>query len=598
MNDTMNPIVQHSPFPGQLILEQVKGTVSGRINPENDVVTAVGSDRDMFEYIPVSGCPHAKQTQVLMVLRNKNDQESAEQLMSSLKLDELAEAHHFVLLFPNPLDSGWNVQDSDDSDNDIQFLVRCFACLKKSKSATAGFNGMIYYLGTDPVSSAMAMTLAVKSPLDAAAIMIGAFPDGYQIPKGDQAQQVAWIYEDCNDATNYLKKVDCCETYIETNHVRAYTDAEDSNVHFYSTHNGLNAYELAQAWDWMFSETRRWRNDVFGIYQKRLNFSEEGFVKHYQDDMLGINNGFKHTWYEFIPEGLRGTQEKVPLVIYLHGINCVALYGAEQSGWSELAKQNGFIAVFPDPAIEERWNIWDDPRLPSDVSYIMALIKHMNEVHPIDESRIYVSGFSMGSMFTNALACSYPEVFAGALALNGPNQGYLNTLDQSRDGMLMFRPDSILRDIPFTNDAVSPVHLLADEEKNAKDLQMPFVQCVGLLDGVGFTGKNIWPLTQDKKSLWNETIKYWQNYNHLTEYDDPYDPEELSGLKSDRSWIDGRFTIQEWEPVNKNSFCTYRLICASRMPHAVDWREIELGWKYISQFRREKDGTIRRVSDE
>ena len=67
MNDQMNELVQFSPVAGALFLESVSGETSRKIEHENDVHAADGQDRSMYIYAPKSGCPDAKQAQILMV---------------------------------------------------------------------------------------------------------------------------------------------------------------------------------------------------------------------------------------------------------------------------------------------------------------------------------------------------------------------------------------------------------------------------------------------------------------------------------------------------------------------------------------------------
>lgn len=591
MFDTMNEIVKYSPFGGQLIKEDVKGNVSGKLNPENDVHVTVGGDRSMFSYIPAGGCPHAKQAQVLMVLRNENTLESAEKLLKQLKLDALAQERHFILLFPNPNEGGWNYNRDPKRDDDAAFLVRCFAALPKSKGKVAGFNGMIFYLGTTPEASAMISTLAVTSPLDAAAIMIGSYPGDYSLPKDKGAQQTAWLYEDNPVAETWLRRIN--EPLIASG--SHYWNEKNPNVQFWLSRGGLSAETVSDAWEKMFSETRRWRNDTFGIYQRRINFTQKGFTKHVNDTSLGDNNGMPHTWYEYIPERLRGTKQPVPLVFYFHGINCVALYGAEQSGWVEIADRDGLIVVFPDPSIEERWNVWDDRRIPSDVDYVMALLDHMKKVHPIDESRIYLSGFSMGSMFTNALAGLYPEVFAGGVACNGPDQGYLKTLDASVAGLKIFRPDTITAQLTPSTESESPAHRLIDEKKKEKDYRMPMVQFAGLLDGVGLTPKKSFPMKTLDDGMWIGTVQFWLHYNHL--HEEPlFADSTASGLASDSTDHCGRYINQSWYDAEGNDL--YHFITVERMAHAVDLPEFDLGWNIIRRYHRNPDGTLQKEKED
>ena len=91
MNDKMNELVQFSPVAGRLVLENVPGEASGKIEHENDIHAANGTDRTMYVYAPVSGCPDAKQNQVLIVLRDEDSEQSAETLLDRLGLKKLSE---------------------------------------------------------------------------------------------------------------------------------------------------------------------------------------------------------------------------------------------------------------------------------------------------------------------------------------------------------------------------------------------------------------------------------------------------------------------------------------------------------------------------
>ncbi len=594
MRNDVNPLVSHSPFGGELIEELVLGTTSGKLNPENDVDVARGADRTMYSYVPKSGCPHPKQGQVLMVLRDDATFESAQALLEGLGLAELAEDNHFVVLFPNPLEGGWNYAADPARDDDADFLVRCFAALPGSKGGVAGFNGLIFYLATTPESSAMAATLAAKRPLDAAALMVGAFPEGFEAPEGEGAEQVAWLY-DSNAA--YAQRL-CAQNAatVTTELARGvvcHANAENPCVRHYESPNGLSADEVRDAWEQMFSETRRWRNDTYGIYQPRIDFAARGFVSHVEDTSLGLSDGLPRTWFEYVPERLRDATEPMPLVIYLHGINCMGLYGAEQSGWADLADRDGFACVFPDATIEMRWNGWDDPRLPSDMDFILALIEHMGQIVPIDRRRIYVSGFSMGSMISNALASAHPELFAGVVALNGPHQSYLTTLDQSAPMLLAFRRNSVLKDLEPSSETASPLRAIGEERKAAYDYRMPFVQFVGLADPMGMPKGRIWPLTASDECLWTPTVSYWLAYNHCGELG--FDATTPTGYASDSFERMGRFNVQGWQSADEGAPTLYRFVGVERLEHAVDPRAIALGWSYVKGWAREADGSLMRL---
>ncbi len=587
------PVLQHSPFGGQLLLEEVAGATSGNLNPENDVQVACGQDRSMYVYVPRSGCPHAKQTAVLMVLRDGGDEASASALLHSLGLDALAEENHFIVVFPNPLQGGWNYGLDAGREDDADFIVRCFAALPKSKGGVAGFNGMIFHLATSEAASAMVATLAATRSLDAAAIMVGPLPEGYAIPEGPHARQVAWLCGECPQLAAHLDEADgkTAES-VPAEGITCHASASNPCIRWYEDGHGLDAGRLALAWDLMFSETRRWRNDTYGTYQPRTHMDELGFVAHVDDTTLGLADGLGRTWFEYVPPCVRESAEPAPLVIYLHGINCCGSYGAEQSGWDVIARRDGLMVAYPTATIENRWNGWDDPRLPSDMAYILSLIDHMDEVHPVDRTRIYVSGFSMGSMFSNALAAAHPDVFAGVIAMNGPHWGYFGTLDSMKPSLLSFNPRSVVASIPESDEKESRTRQLADAAKQRHVFRMPIVQFVGLLDNVGLGRGEKWPIDGGGDQSWPRTVGYWVSYNNGpdTVGNDAQSP---TGFASDTCKRVGKRMIEQgWHSHDEGSPILYRLVSVERLPHAVDLDEIEHGWDIIRHYRRLPNGEL------
>ena len=574
MRDAMNEVERFSPYGGQLILEEVLGSNNKFVTAENSVETDKGADRSMYSYIPASGCYDAKQCQVLMILRDEDSYESAYEVMKKYGLDALAEDRHFILLFPNALDGLWNYQEDSNRDDDCSFLVRCFAALPKSKGGVAGFNGMIFYLGVSESANAMLSVLSVKHPIDCSAMMAGKFPEGFVIPEGHHQPQVAWVYDDNTQLKDYLEEVN--------------KDNPNPNVRHFVSAEPLSRDLVYKAWDEMFSEARRWRNDTYGTYQERTNFTEWGFTAHVKDDSLGVNNGFKHTWYEYVPECVRNSDKKVPLLFYFHGGNCIPLYGAEQSDWHRIAREEGFIVVYPKASTLKRWNVWDDEKEPSDMQFVLALIAHMKALYPIDERRIYISGFSMGSMMTNALACAYPEVFAAGAAYNAQNLGYSRNVISTFASLHMGNGQNYTEE---EYNRVSNTKLLADQKKAQFDYRFPLIQNSGLLDALGTNG---WPI-QSKDNLWLETFDYWKRYNNIPVEEFVYDPSYETGLKADESCYAGedeRFIYHKWFTEDESHLSLYQVMVAKRMPHAVDLRQIRYGWEFIRHFRRNADGSL------
>ena len=588
MLDVMNELTQFSPYGGTLFLDTVPGDTSHKTEAENIAVAAVGKDRTMYCYAPRSGCPDFKQTQVLMVLRQTADETSAREVMARLNLAALAEEKHFLLLLPNPAPGGWNTAPDASEEDDKEFLIRCFAMLRGGKLGVSGFNGLTFYLADCPAASALLLNFAALKPLNVPAVAVGELPAGYTLPAGALGvETAAWCHNSPLAAAYFAKANGVDLTAGETaDEVTAYT-GKNPNVRLMVTRRPMDAAALKIAWERLFSETRRWQNDTYGTYQQRTNFTKRGFTAHVNDTSLGCNGGLPQTWYEYIPPQLRGTAEKVPLVFYFHGGSCVPLYGAEQSGWHDLADAENFIVVYPKASKNNAWNAWNDAKIPSDEDFLLALLAHMQTVHPVDESRVYLSGFSMGGMMANAMACAHPELFAAANPCNAYHEGYLSSYAammrrmQAGAGMDM---ETRAYDDPAE---VSPVKQEADRRKRQQDYRMPVLQVSGLLDCR-------WPIT-DEADKRLDTFRYWLAYNHIPLKPFVQSSGWESGLTADETCYEGadqRFLHHRWHSPDAGNPALYELLLAKRMPHAVDLRTFRMAWDFMRHYARAKDGTL------
>lgn len=583
MNDQMNPLVQFSSFAGKIVLEEVPGETKKTFEPENDADAAKGIDRTMYCYAPKNGCPDPKQTQVVMVLRNGTDAASAQESMKRLGLDTLAEEEHFLLLFPNPTEKGWNYINDPARENDMDYLVRCFGVLRTAKLGVNGFNGMIFYIADSPEASAMLTTMATLRPLNVPAMMVSHLPQGYALPENAlHVETAAWSSDPL--VTEYL---------MEANGVTDTEPAHDGiTVHHGNnpecrlvvTDRATDADSVRLAWEYLFSRSRRWQNDVYGHYQHRTAFTERGVTAHVNDSSLGVNDNYPHTWYEYIPPQLRGTTEKVPLVFYFHGVNCVPLYGAEQSNWMDVADRENLIVVFPAPARSKCWNIFDLPVLPSDIEFVLALVEHMKQVHPIDASRIYVSGFSMGGAMTHTLASTYPEIFAAAAPCNAFATFFMDA-DPAKmlEGFIRDVPPEELGHVCFSAER-------AKEKKAKRDLLMPVIQNAGAVDNLMLS----WPVPADPNTMAAKSLVWWKDFDHIAR-EPMFEEGGKTGLAADETkhMGNGRYTVQNW--YNKDVSADVpllKLMVAANMPHAIDPVQIEWAWEFMRHFSRGKDGEL------
>ncbi len=111
-----------------------------------------------------------------------------------------------------------------------------------------------------------------------------------------------------------------------------------------------------------------------------------------------------------------GIEPNSPLMISMHGMNQDINYQKNQAKWELVAKENNFVVVYPS-GIDGYWDISGT----RDTDFILAIIDEMSKRYGIDRERVYLSGFSMGGMFTYHAATK----IADKIAAFAPVSGYL-----------------------------------------------------------------------------------------------------------------------------------------------------------------------------
>lgn len=128
-------------------------------------------------------------------------------------------------------------------------------------------------------------------------------------------------------------------------------------------------------------------------------------------------------------------KQRYPLLIWLHGAgqsgsdNEAQMGGAPKPMLSE-DSQRQHPCFFLAPQCPSRDIGWKNEVADNLVALIADLVEHL----PIDESRIYLTGSSMGGSGTWYIAAKYPQIFAAAVPLCGGG-------DPKQAG--------VLKDIPF-----------------------------------------------------------------------------------------------------------------------------------------------------
>jgi polyhydroxybutyrate depolymerase len=99
-----------------------------------------------------------------------------------------------------------------------------------------------------------------------------------------------------------------------------------------------------------------------------------------------------------------------PLVVSLHGAMTWPAFQRDQSGWSRLADEEGFLVAYPSGtgALVKTWRMEgpENPQRMPDVRFIAALVDTLEAAYNVDPARIYVDGMSNGGGMAFVLSCT------------------------------------------------------------------------------------------------------------------------------------------------------------------------------------------------
>ncbi len=113
------------------------------------------------------------------------------------------------------------------------------------------------------------------------------------------------------------------------------------------------------------------------------------------------------------------TKEKVPLIVFLHGsgergTNLEMVKAHSPFTYKNLIKEP--VAILAPQCPANQW--WDTEN-------VYQLIKEIQGNYKIDESRIYLTGLSMGGWGSWKLANEYPELFAALAPVCAPSDRWM-----------------------------------------------------------------------------------------------------------------------------------------------------------------------------
>lgn len=137
---------------------------------------------------------------------------------------------------------------------------------------------------------------------------------------------------------------------------------------------------------------------------------------------FGDNPGELAMYYSVSPQ--REAAKARHLVVVLHGCGQQAVAFSRQSGWQQLAREQGFDLLLPQqqPANNQKlcfnWYREEDiQRQGGELHSIASMITHA--VSKAAYQGIYITGLSAGGAMTAAMLATYPEQFAAGAVVAG-----------------------------------------------------------------------------------------------------------------------------------------------------------------------------------
>ncbi len=547
--------------------------------------------RGMYMRFP-KGEPRAlRRVSALIVLRDSDTVRSAEELMAREHLAELSDQRNVILAFPNPVNGRWNWEENTKLPDDLAFLEHLQGELNSpvenepfSMARAASSNPLnderfhrlwhpmadVRYFAGFGTGASMVCRLAAIRPQWTAAI----FAQG-----GDAA---ALCDATCAPVPAYLAG---CPEETEEYFFRANGVSQEDGTGEY--HHPLNPGQqvtvvspenratLAEVYNSLFSRVRRVNTSLCGDVEARMPDADGNFTFYANDTRLG--DGAAHTWITHVPERVKEHPDvRVPLMIFFHGASDNPLEAADMTKFHVLGEREGFITVYPWGGNRMTWNSGLNADEPDDGAYIAALIRYMVANDPVDPQRVYLSGFSNGAGEVQAVALSYPELIAA-----------ICPIDANWPGNRMGESDLTWRD-------VTPMRV-GMEKKRTFDYRMPVWYTYG--------GRELsYPVYN--RSTQQKQYDFWKMYNHI-----PIRPtldkahphpcgcgvpgDSAEQLHPSETHPEHTYDVQRFNTEEPDRMNLYNYVVMLGKGHEIAPMDPELGWRYVSRFRRRADGSLR-----
>jgi len=243
--------------------------------------------------------------------------------------------------------------------------------------------------------------------------------------------------------------------------------------------------------------------------------------------------------------------KKVPLVMCFHGGGDSAMCMASVSGWYAVAHKYNFLLV----GVENH--------LDSTATEMQELIAKLKTIYPVDETKIYSTGFSMGGCKSWDMMQEYPTAFAAIAPMDATFEVGLNSYGKEAPA--------------FHKDVPLPVFYVGGAKTPLPELPFQAQKCL-------------------------DRMNYVLEVNG-TDKKNPYTLEELENWEDPIYGIPGDETLTDENPERPGSILTMELFktgekcltvfgSVSDQQHEVRMHTCDHAYRFMNLFSRKADGTL------
>lgn len=550
-------------------------------------------NRGMYLYYPPGSTRNAYKRCSITVLREDDDEASVRKLLFDTGLARLAERDEVILSFPNPINLRWNVNLCGGTDDIHAFNKFQDAMIrpddKPMEVRPDGFPTYEYMMNTWHPMNDTKYLIGIGSGADLACTLAACYPENIAAvlcvgaELGDQALSKA-VY-----APVPVSLVDCSERtrdyFIQANSAELVED-NDYKVIYKNKVNPLQCVVedtvnkeltpelIEKVWNRMFKKVRRSNTGAHGDCEPRMDIGKASFELYLDDTRLDGNR--PQTWFTHVPSNVLMTQEnKLPLLMFFHGGSDNPAEAAEMSKFHELGEKEGFITVYPWGTDKTQWNCDMKKEGADDVGFTISLIKYMIANYPVDETRIYLSGFSNGAAHAQTIAMTHPELIAAICHIDSN------------------WPGKRLGPSEFSYEELTPFRL-AMKKKSEFDYRMP----------VWYTYGNREPsYPVYRGSSQQHQYDFWKKYNNIEvvatpELENPHPcgcgipGHQYELLKPSKRHPHHEYDVQRFYSMDDKPINLYNYVVMRDKGHDVAEMDPALGWNYVKQFRRLPNGRL------